>query len=43
MGLIQNMVGLSYIRMEEVPAIPRWTTALGGGGVCAAGISVDLA
>ena len=23
MGLIQNMVGLSYIRMEEVPAIPR--------------------
>jgi len=26
MGLIQNMVGLSYIRMEEVPAIPRRTT-----------------
>ena len=23
MGLIQNMVGLSYIKMEEVPAIPR--------------------
>lgn len=23
MGLIQNMVGLSYIKLEEVPAIPR--------------------
>src|SRR5262245_33861151 len=23
MGLIQNMVGLSYIKMEEVPSIPR--------------------
>jgi uncharacterized protein (DUF169 family) len=28
MGLIQNMVGLSYIKMEEVPSIPRRTTAL---------------
>ena len=26
MGLVQNMVGLSYIRMEEVPSIPRRTT-----------------
>jgi len=28
MGLIQDMVGLSYIRMEEVPAIPRRSTPL---------------
>jgi uncharacterized protein (DUF169 family) len=28
MGLIQNMVGLSYIRMEEVPSIPRRATPL---------------
>jgi uncharacterized protein (DUF169 family) len=28
MGLIQHMVGLSYIKMEEVPAIPRRTTPL---------------
>jgi uncharacterized protein (DUF169 family) len=28
MGLVQNMVGLSYIRMEEVPSIPRRTTPL---------------
>src|SRR4051812_7829359 len=28
MGLVQNMVGLSYIKMEEVPAIPRRTTPL---------------
>ena len=28
MGLIQNMVGLSYIKMEEVPAIPRRTAPL---------------
>lgn len=28
MGLIQNMVGLSYIKMEEVPAIPRRATPL---------------
>jgi uncharacterized protein (DUF169 family) len=26
MGLIETMVGLSYIRMEEVPAIPRRKT-----------------
>lgn len=29
MGLIQNMVGLSYIKLEEVPAIPRRSTPLG--------------
>lgn len=29
MGLIQNMVGLRYIKMEEVPAIPRRATPLG--------------
>lgn len=29
MGLIQNMVGLQYIRMEEVPTIPRRATPLG--------------
>jgi uncharacterized protein (DUF169 family) len=29
MGLIQHMVVLSYIKMEEVPAIPRRTTPLG--------------
>jgi uncharacterized protein (DUF169 family) len=28
MGLIQNMVSLSYIKMEEVPSIPRRTTPL---------------
>jgi uncharacterized protein (DUF169 family) len=28
MGLIQNMVGLSYIRMEEVPSIPRRATPM---------------
>jgi len=28
MGLIQNMVGLSYIKMEEVPAIPRRSSPL---------------
>jgi uncharacterized protein (DUF169 family) len=28
MGLIQNMVGLSYIKMEEVPSIPRRATPL---------------
>lgn len=28
MGLIQNMVGLSYIKLDEVPAIPRRTTPL---------------
>lgn len=29
MGLIQNMVGLSYIKMEEVPSIARRATPLG--------------
>src|SRR4051812_30290789 len=28
MGLVQNMVGLSYISMEEVPSIPRRATPL---------------
>jgi uncharacterized protein (DUF169 family) len=28
MGLVQTMVGLSYIRMEEVPSIPTRTTPL---------------
>jgi uncharacterized protein (DUF169 family) len=28
MGLIQNMVGLSYIKMAEVASIPRRTTPL---------------
>ena len=28
MGLIQNMVGLSYIKMEEVPSIPRCPTPM---------------
>ena len=28
MGLIGTMVGLCYIRMEEVPSIPRRTTPL---------------
>lgn len=28
MGLIQNMVGLSYIRMEEVESIPRCATPM---------------
>jgi uncharacterized protein (DUF169 family) len=28
MGLVQNMVGLSYIRMEEVASIPRRATPL---------------
>ena len=28
MGLIQTMVGLSYIKMEEVPAIPRRATPM---------------
>jgi uncharacterized protein (DUF169 family) len=28
MGMVETMVGLSYIRMEEVPAIPRRATPL---------------
>ena len=28
MGLIQNMVGMSYIKLEEVPSIPRRATPL---------------
>jgi uncharacterized protein (DUF169 family) len=28
MGLIQTMVGLSYLKMEEIPQIPRRTSAL---------------
>lgn len=28
MGLVETMVGLSYIRMQEVPAIPRRATPL---------------
>ena len=29
MGLVQNMVALSYIKIEEVPSIPRRTEPLG--------------
>ena len=43
MGLVQNMVGLSYIRMEEVPSIPRRTTPFVVAVLLSAGISADPA
>ena len=36
MGLVQTMVGLSYIKMEEVPQIPTRRTPLQRGGLRAA-------
>ena len=37
MGLVQTMVGLSYLKMEEVPQIPTPQDAAAGGRLRAAG------